>query len=153
MLDIINSLEGVPIPLDSDSLIRLAKDQLDVPFYHDEATLDRFQAWFQEALANGPAHKMGLMAIQQIAIEGLADISRMQYLRQTYPEIEKQGIERPIIVAGMPRSGTTHLMKLLSTDPGLRTAKRWQTFQAFPSKADAGRLRTRYAQGERRPQG
>ena len=135
MLDIINSLEEVPIPLDNESLIQLAKDQLDVPFHHDQATLDRFQAWFQEALANGPTHKLGLMAIQQIATEGLADISRMHYLEQTYPEIKQQSIERPIIVAGMPRSGTTHLMKLLSTEPSLRTAKRWQTFQAFPSKA------------------
>lgn len=135
MNDIMVSLDGVPIALDSDSLVELAKAQIDVPFSYDEGILQRFAALYEEVEANGPLHNVGRMALQNMAVEGLADHSRLRYLFDTYPAIATQRIERPIIVVGMPRSGSTHLLKLLSTDPSLRTIKRWQTYQSFPNKA------------------
>lgn len=135
MKDIMAALEGQEIALDSNSLIETAKQQIDVPFYDDPAMLERFAALFKEVEANGPLHNVGRMALQSMAVEGLTDQSRMHYLFDTYPEIRQTAVERPIIVVGMPRSGSTHLLKLLSTDSSLRTIKRWQTYQSFPSKA------------------
>jgi hypothetical protein len=41
---------------------------------------------------------------------------RVEDLVRRHPEILDIPIERPIIVAGLPRSGTTHLLGLLSAD-------------------------------------
>ncbi len=135
MAELIAALEGQPVALDSETLLRLAEEKLDVPLHRDAAMLQRYQAFFAEVQANGRVHGMGLMGLQQNAVDGLTDVSRLEYLHATYPEIAQTPIERPLIVAGMPRSGTTHLLKLLSSEPALRTMKRWQTFQSFPTRA------------------
>jgi len=38
-----------------------------------------------------------------------------------HPEIHDIEITRPIIIAGLPRTGTTHLHNLISADPALRS--------------------------------
>lgn len=135
MNELLSAMEGQPPALDSDSLVRLAKEQLDVPYHHDADMLQRFDTLFGEVEAGGPLHNVGRMALQNMAVEGITDLSRLKYLQQAHPEVTEAAVERPIIIAGMPRSGTTHLLKLLSTDPTLRTMKRWQTYQSFPSRA------------------
>ena len=40
----------------------------------------------------------------------------IQDMLKRHPEIHHQVIDRPVIVAGLPRSGTTHLVNLLAAD-------------------------------------
>ena len=44
-----------------------------------------------------------------------------------HPEIRDIEIEAPIIVAGLPRTGTTHLHNLMSADPALRSLPYWES--------------------------
>ena len=134
-LQMMEALKGQTIPLDTDSLLYQAQQELDVPLHVDPDMLQRFQDHIREVLANGPVHPLGRAGLNRRAVNGIAEVSRMEYLRATYPEISRIPIERPVIVAGMPRSGTTHLLKLLSSDPTLHTLYRWQTYQSFPTKA------------------
>ncbi len=52
-------------------------------------------------------------------------------LRQS-PRIHDEKIDRPIIVAGLPRSGTTHLVNLLAADPRLRSLPLWESYEPLP---------------------
>ncbi len=135
MSQILSALQDRDIPLDSDTLLQLAQQNLDVPLHKDPDMLQRFQNLYREVLANGPVHPMGRMGLHNRAVDGIADVSRMEYLHATYPDVSGTAIERPVIVAGMPRSGTTHLLKLLASDPALHTLYRWQTYRSFPSRA------------------
>jgi hypothetical protein len=56
-----------------------------------------------------------------------------------HPEIHEQRIERPIIIAGLPRTGTTHLHNLMSADPALRSLPYWESLE--PVLADDERQR------------
>src|SRR5437879_10513127 len=47
-------------------------------------------------------------------------------------------IERPIIIAGLPRTGTTHLHNLMSSDPGLRSLPYWESLEPVPPPTDRG---------------
>lgn len=60
-------------------------------------------------------------------------VSRLQYVddRKQYPEIEKQRIERPVFIVGLPRTGTTILHDILAQDPSNRAPLTWETM--FPS--------------------
>ena len=49
----------------------------------------------------------------------------MQLARQ--PAIEQQPIEKPIIILGLPRTGTTALHQLMGNDPGVAISKRSPT--------------------------
>jgi hypothetical protein len=49
-----------------------------------------------------------------------------------HPEILQQRIERPVIVVGLPRSGTTHLVNLLAADSRFHSLPLWQSYEPVP---------------------
>lgn len=55
-------------------------------------------------------------------------------LLKRYPEIRSIQIERPIIVVGLPRSGTTHLVNLIAADPRRRALPYWESQDPFPAR-------------------
>ena len=58
---------------------------------------------------------------------------------KNHPEIfEHRHARRPLIIAGLPRTGTTHLHSLLAADPALRSLPYWEAQEPLP---DAGRRR------------
>jgi hypothetical protein len=46
-----------------------------------------------------------------------------------HPEIHQVPVDRPIVITGLPRSGTTHLHNLLSADPALRALPFWEAVE------------------------
>ena len=51
---------------------------------------------------------------------------RINQLLKEHPEIHDQQIREPIIVVGLPRSGTTHLVNLIAADTRLRSMPLWE---------------------------
>ena len=49
-----------------------------------------------------------------------------------HPEIHDVQIREPIIVAGLPRSGTTHLLNLMAADLRLRSLPLWESYEPIP---------------------
>ncbi len=66
-------------------------------------------------------------------------------LLRRHPEILEEQIVAPIIICGLPRTGTTHLHNLMSADPALRSLPYWESLE--PVLAD----RERPAPGEPDP--
>lgn len=60
------------------------------------------------------------------------------------PEIAREDIRAPLVVTGMPRSGTTFLHYLLACDPAAAAARCWQTMYPYPDPHARG--------GDARPQ-
>jgi len=58
----------------------------------------------------------------------------MNDLIERYPEITSIPIERPLIVVGMPRSGTTHLVNLIARDPRRRSLPYWESQEPIPPR-------------------
>jgi hypothetical protein len=50
-----------------------------------------------------------------------------------HPEIREVPITRPVIVVGLPRSGTTHLVNLLAADTRFRSMPLWESYEPVPS--------------------
>jgi hypothetical protein len=59
-----------------------------------------------------------------------------------HPEIHDVRIEAPIVIAGLPRTGTTHLHNLISSDPALRSLPYWESVQPVPFPAEASLVGT-----------
>lgn len=49
------------------------------------------------------------------------------------PEIMSKPVKRPLIVTGLPRTGTSMLQYLLSQDPNCRPLRHWETFFPVPA--------------------
>ncbi len=52
--------------------------------------------------------------------------------RKEQPEVARQEIKSPLILVGLPRSGTTILHSLLAQDPAARSPQRWEMTYPFP---------------------
>jgi Sulfotransferase family len=50
-----------------------------------------------------------------------------------HPEVTSERIERPLIVVGLPRTGTSILFNLLSLDPVARPPQRWEATSPWPA--------------------
>lgn len=59
-------------------------------------------------------------------------------LLRRHPEIHEIEIERPVIIAGQGRTGTTHLHNLMSSDPSFRTMPYWESVEPVPPRAEQG---------------
>jgi len=55
-----------------------------------------------------------------------------------HPEIHEIEMAPPIVVVGLPRTGTTHLHNLMAGDPRLRSLPYWESLEPFPLPAEVG---------------
>ncbi|MCU0267194.1 MAG: sulfotransferase [Acidimicrobiales bacterium] len=72
----------------------------------------------------------------------LSQLARNRLLVQDrlrrHPEIRDIEIERPIVICGLPRTGTTHLHNLLAVDPALRSLPYWESLEPVPAPGEEG---------------
>ncbi len=61
----------------------------------------------------------------------------IQDILKRHPEIHDEVIDKPIIVAGLPRSGTTHLVNILAADARLRSLPLWESYEPLPMPGEA----------------
>ena len=83
-------------------------------------------------------HGLGLVAAHTWMVGAAKNRLALYDLVRRHPEIRDIPIERPIVIVGQPRTGTTHLHNLLSADPALRSLPYWESIQPVPFPADAG---------------
>lgn len=75
----------------------------------------------------------GRVFVLQQAVRAMANRLRIEDLVKRHPEILDIPIERPIFIAGLPRSGTTHLVNWLSRDDRLNSLTLWESEEPVPS--------------------
>jgi hypothetical protein len=54
-----------------------------------------------------------------------------------HPQILSERIDRPVIVTGLPRSGTTHLVNLLAADARFHSLPLWESYEPVPLPSEA----------------
>jgi hypothetical protein len=57
-------------------------------------------------------------------------------LLRRHPEIHEQEIEKPIVIGGLPRSGTTHMLNLIAADSRMHDLPYWQAIEPLPLPGD-----------------
>ncbi|WP_231639559.1 sulfotransferase family protein [Mycobacterium sp. Marseille-P9652] len=59
-------------------------------------------------------------------------------LRRRHPEIDDIELQPPVVIAGLPRTGTTHLHNMLAAPTTFRTMPYWESVEPFPLPGEAG---------------
>lgn len=57
-----------------------------------------------------------------------------------HPEVDEIELLPPVVIAGLPRTGTTHLHNMLAAAPTFRTMPYWESVEPFPLPAEQGML-------------
>jgi hypothetical protein len=87
-----------------------------------------------ETYARAPFDEQGHKRNQRRLLMLLATRLRVQAALARHPEIADRQLARPMVLTGMPRSGTSALFNLLAADPSARALLLWET--QFPDPAE-----------------
>jgi hypothetical protein len=74
----------------------------------------------------------GLMGVHANFTRFLVNRLRWEADVERYPEILDEDVSDPIVVLGLPRSGTTKLQRFLSADPNVQATPAWAMFNPAP---------------------
>jgi hypothetical protein len=76
---------------------------------------------------------LGREAIRWDVERYLTNLHRLQQEEAANPSIREQPIDAPIVITGMPRSGSTFLHCLLAEDPANHVLRSWQAIYPYPA--------------------
>lgn len=91
--------------------------------------LDRLVASFND---EARLSELGALMAEQAVLEPLTNRLVINDWIAQHPEVDDQRVERPVVIVGMSRSGTTALSHLLGKDPALRSLRRFEALQSIP---------------------
>ncbi|MBI3229568.1 MAG: sulfotransferase [Burkholderiales bacterium] len=77
---------------------------------------------------------LGRIFLHDILLRVLSNRLLLVHWRKEKPERFQQPLLAPLIVVGMPRSGTTFLHRLLALAPGARALKMWELQRPLPPR-------------------
>ena len=120
--------------------LRFVPDELTALAVEAEGTDDFGTGGWQEALdvlcraltTDVELSPMGTVSQHTLLVQLLRNRLRVQRELTRHPEIRDIEVAAPIIVAGLPRTGTTHLHNLMSADPALRSLPYWESLEPVP---------------------
>jgi hypothetical protein len=144
----IAAMEANPVSLTEDAVLLAARKATGLSDFGPDDFQDRLRRLIDEWNGDTRAYALKRAMLLSYAVRYATNRLLIQDILKRYPEIHDEPIERPILVAGLPRSGTTHLLNLLGADSRLRSTPLWETYQPVPNPlepVDADGVDPRYA--------
>jgi len=130
---ILDYTESKPVDLGIDSMIEDAVTLAGVDDLGDVDGLgDRLSAYVGAIESDDGLTNLIRGTLRARVVRLLRNRLSLTELLKRYPEIESIPVEKPFIVVGMPRSGTTHLVNLLAADPRRRALPYWESQEPLP---------------------
>lgn len=140
---------GATLQLTPEALLQAATARTGLDNWGDNAFRERLDVLCASMVEDADLSDVGrAMAFEQLTGH-LVNRLRLEDLIAANPEIESVEIERPIIICGLPRTGTTHLHNLIAADPALRYLPYWESMEpvATPGEPDPQARRDRCSVG------
>ena len=109
------------VDLDPAGIVAAAQRRTGLTDLGDPTLLDRLAAQVAAVEADTGLSGLGRFLVRRRLVGLLAARMRFEDLIARHPEALDVDLEPPIIVVGLPRSGTTHLVNLLACDTRLRS--------------------------------
>ena len=129
--------ERNPVSLSLDSVLRAAVERTGLDDFGPGGFIERLALWLSEMDDDAECTGLGRASLWNDCVRAAANRLRIRALLNEHPEIERVAIERPIIVVGLPRSGTTHLVNLIAADARLRSLPLWESQEPVPDPREA----------------
>lgn len=127
---------GSNLALAPDALLTAATERTGLDDFGDPAFRERLDVLCTALRDEAGLSDTGLAIAFEQLVGNLVNRLRLEALIADHPEIEDIAIERPIIICGLPRTGTTHLHNLLAADPALRYLPYWESLEPLPGPGE-----------------
>src|SRR5262249_53900633 len=112
--------------MDVDGLLEEGAAAAVLDGYGDPTFRDGLDALWAAGTKEAARNDIGLMALEGQVRMYLANRLRVREWHRTHPSLITAPVSAPLILVGMPRSGTTALSHLLAADPDNRSLLGWE---------------------------
>ncbi|OMC48782.1 hypothetical protein A5742_21730 [Mycolicibacterium fortuitum] len=127
---------GANLDLTPEALLTAATERSGLEDFGDPAFRERLDVLCTALRDEADLCDTGLAIAFEQLVGNLVNRLRLEALISDHPEIENIEIQRPIIICGLPRTGTTHLHNLLAADPSLRYLPYWESLEPVPAPGE-----------------
>jgi hypothetical protein len=125
-------------PLDADSLHAKAIADTGLDDFGPDDYRERLDVYLAALHDIDGMHGPGVVNFFGQLSQWLKNRLLLTDLLKRHPEIHDIELLPPVVIAGLPRTGTTHLHNLLAAAPTFRTLPYWESFEPFPLPAEEG---------------
>jgi len=145
---LLNAFEGAAralgVPLDrisEEDVLRAAQRKIGLSDFGDDGFRIPLQALIRAHNEDRSVTSTGRFVMRLVISRALVNRLLIANELKRHPEIRSLPIRRPIIIASLPRTGTTFLHKLLAQDPHARPLLGWEALAPVPKRLPDNRLK------------
>jgi NAD(P)-dependent dehydrogenase (short-subunit alcohol dehydrogenase family) len=125
------------LPLEVPALVRAARRRTGLEDFGDEGFLPALErlvaAMGDEARLTATGHVIQHARL----VEALCTRLRLRALERAHPELTTLVLPPVVVIAGVQRTGTTKLHRLLAADPDTRALRSWEALDPLPRPGEA----------------
>lgn len=124
---------GATLRLQPEEMLATAEQRTGLDNWGDPGFRERLEVLCASLREEAGLSDTGIAVAYEQTVQNLVNRLRLEALIAEHPEIEDMPVERPIVICGLPRTGTTHLHNMLAADPALRHLPYWESLEPFPA--------------------
>jgi hypothetical protein len=121
--------ETLDIDLSRESILDEAMAKTGLSDFGPDDYLERLDLLLDEWNSDSGLTGIGRLSLRNKLLLFACNRLLIEDTLEQHPEIHDIEIQQPIIVAGLPRSGTTHLLNLMAADQRLRSLPLWESYE------------------------
>lgn len=125
-------------PLDAEALHVKASAETGLHDFGPDDYRERLDVYLAALREIDDVHGAGVVNFYGQLLQLLKNRLLLTDLLSRHHEINDIELRSPVVIAGLPRTGTTHLHNLLAAPPTFRTMPYWESNEPFPLPAEAG---------------
>jgi hypothetical protein len=123
-----------PVSLDPDTLEAAARRTARLDDFGDPYYRDGLEQLVQSLEADADLHLIGRIYMRQIIRQALVNRLLLQQDRRARPEFYDAPLRPPIVITGLPRTGSTLLHRMMSRIPGFFAPPYWLLVRPLPAR-------------------
>lgn len=130
---------GGLLRLDEQSLRDAARRKTGCDDFGEESFREPLRVLLDALEREAGLSALGRFLTRALLVQLLSSRLLVEDTIRRHPELLEVPVQRPIVIAGLPRTGTTHLHELISTDRSLRTLPYWEGLEPVPLPGESGK--------------
>ncbi len=123
--------------MDVDGLLDDVAGQAGLDDYGDPSFREGLEPLWTSGFEEADLDEIGRLAFEGQIRMNLTNRLRVHDWHRAHPDLAATKVEAPIVLVGMPRSGTTALSHLLAADPDNRSLLAWEANESIPPPTTA----------------
>lgn len=124
--------ETLSLDMSAESILEEATARTGLTDFGPTDFVARLDMWLDEVGNDPDRLGIGRLSLRNSCLRYASNRLLAHDLLRRHPEIHDIKIARPIIILGLPRTGTTHLLNVLSADAHLRSLPLWESYEPIP---------------------